>query len=562
LWSQTEGQPALLIVRVAPDAQLEVDGYMTKQTGGVRRFHSPPLAVDQEYSYTLRATWERTGKEFRAERRVSFRGGQTVVIDLRPPSPLDEPRLTLQLADRLSLKRGDKRSFSLHVQRNNFKGPVVVQLGGLPPGVRIPEVTIPADKEDARGEATAGGVAEGTEQEVQVIAAAGQVKAEATLRIIIAHQPPLVEAYLKKGQFAEGEATLRERLKRSPRDDQARFGLGVLQFVRGVERLGQSLYKYGARSDNTDIPFLRLPVPTNPDPAPISYTTFRRILADFSGDLSAAEATLAGVTDDKVKLPLRLAAVHLDLDGDGKATDQFLDILRRIMRVQQLDFLETNPDFLVCFDRGDVAWLRAYCHLLMGMLDFYLAFDTEQLFDLSADQLFATPKNRSGGGGEEKQQKMREGTEVFRVKEPARLGRFRKHLLKVAELNRETWKYIRAETDDDHEWLPNSKQKGVLGLPVRDEMIDAWLAMVAELEALLEGKCVFPQAIGSAKNGKGLNLKTLFDDPPQKFVLTGFPGDLPDKYFSERREVDTTVLIRVFTLFQNTTAVAYAAWFN
>src|SRR5229473_1837882 len=106
-----------------------------------------------------------------------------------------------------------------------------------------------------------------------------------------------------------------------------------------------------------------------------------------------------------------------------------------------------------------------------------------------------------------------------KVKEPARLGRYRKHLRRVAELNRETWKHIRAETDDDHEWLPNSKQNGVLGLPVREEMIDGWLAMIAELEALLDGKRTFPRIFGFEKNGKGLNLKKLFEHPPEKFVL-------------------------------------------
>jgi hypothetical protein len=81
---------------------------------------------------------------------------------------------------------------------------------------------------------------------------------------------------------------------------------------------------------------------------------------------------------------------------------------------------------------------------------------------------------------------------VIAVKGPARLGRLRKHLLEVVKLNRETWRYIRAETDDDHEWLPNPKQKGVIGLPVRDEMIDAWLEMMGELEALLDGKTTLP----------------------------------------------------------------------
>jgi hypothetical protein len=377
--------------------------------------------------------------------------------------------------------------------------------------------------------------------------------------VMLALEPPLVEGYLRKGQLAAGEAALLERLKHSPKDDQARFGLGVLRFIRGVERLGQSLRKYGTRSENTNIPFLRLPVPKNPDPAPISYAAFRRVLADFHRDLSAAEATLADVTDEKVKLPLRLALIRLDLVGDGKADEKFIGILEKIMQRREFSFLESNPDFLVGFDRGDVAWLRAYCHLLMAMLDVYLALDTEELFNASAGELFAKPESPFRGADEERQKKIAATASAIAVKEPARLGQFRKHLIKVAQLNRETWKYIRAETDDDHEWLPNPKQKGVLGLPVEDRMIDGWLAMVAELEALLEGKRKIPVE----KDGKGLNLKTLFDDPPEKFVSENFPRTLPDKYWSDAEDVNINVLFGVFVLFGDPTAVAYyTVWFN
>jgi hypothetical protein len=199
----------------------------------------------------------------------------------------------------------------------------------------------------------------------------------------------------------------------------------------------------------------------------------------------------------------------------------------------------------------------------MGMLDFYLAFDTERFFILSADELFAKPKHPFRGEQDERWRKIREAWKVIAVKEPARLGRFRKHLIKVVVLNRETWRHIRAETDDDYEWLPNPKQKGVLGLPVRDEMIDAWLAMMGEFEALLNGQRTMPKDWGLGKNGKGLNLKVLFDDPPEKFVLDGnFPQNLPDRYFSSGQAVDIGVLFRVFQLFGNTTGVAYAAWFN
>ena len=102
--------------------------------------------------------------------------------------------------------------------------------------------------------------------------------------------------------------------------------------------------------------------------------------------------------------------------------------------------------------------------------------------------------------------------------EPARLGRLRRHLTKVTELNRETWKNIRAETDDEHEWLPNAKQQGVLGLPVRDNMIDAWLTMMAELEALLNGNRTLPK-IYLSKTGQGLNLRKLLDEPPEKIRI-------------------------------------------
>src|SRR4029079_229014 len=88
--------------------------------------------------------------------------------------------------------------------------------------------------------------------------------------------PPLIEQYLHSGELAKGEQALEAALATNPRDDQIRFGLGMLKFVRGVERLGQSLYEYGVKSESTDIPFLRLPVPKNPEPAPITYTALRR----------------------------------------------------------------------------------------------------------------------------------------------------------------------------------------------------------------------------------------------------------------------------------------------
>src|SRR5215208_3810652 len=81
----------------------------------------------------------------------------------------------------------------------------------------------------------------------------------------VAQDRPLVEQYLISGKLAEGETALDQHLKQNPQDDQARFGLGTLQVIRGVERLMQNLYAAGMKSERSGgIPFLRLPVPENP----------------------------------------------------------------------------------------------------------------------------------------------------------------------------------------------------------------------------------------------------------------------------------------------------------
>ena len=372
---------------------------------------------------------------------------------------------------------------------------------------------------------------------------------------------PLAEKYLHSGELVKGEQELARALAASPKDDQLRFGLGVLQFVRGVERLAQSFHEYGLKSEHPNVPFLRLPVPRNPDPAVIRHEDFRRILDDFRRDLMDAEGVLAGVTDDRVALPLRLAEVRMDLDGDGEATDRFLDILTKLMR-QNFDFLKVNPAFLVRFDRGDVAWLRAYCHLLSGMLDFYLAFDTKASFELWGDTAFAKPKVTFAGTEFERVRKTNESSKVLRITEPARLSRFRGHLIKVAELNRETWRYIRSETDNEHEWLPHPKQNSVFQLSVREEMIDAWLGAVAELEALLEGKKLMWNLVGGDLS-KGINMKTLLEDPPADLDQERISRDGPDAKYLEKGEfINIGALLRVASVFDNPMAVGYAVWFN
>lgn len=381
------------------------------------------------------------------------------------------------------------------------------------------------------------------------------------LAVPVAAEPPLAEKFLHAGQLALGEQTLERALASKP-NDELRYGLGMIQLVQGVERLGQSLYEYGAKSEHAWLPFVRLPVPTNPEPNAITYKKFRAILDDFRRDLEKTEATFAKITEDDVKLTLRLADVKLDLDADGQPTDRFVDLLKRLLG-GNLEFLAKNRDFRVSFDRGDVAWFRSYCHLLMGLADVMLAFDLEAEFQYGDSGIFPNVRPKFTGTDAARRELRREAGEKLRVAEPARLGRFREHLLMMPKLNRETWRFIRAETDNDFEWLPNPRQQSVIGLPVRDTMIDGWLTFLAEMEKVLEGKKLVPVQLLWPTEGRGLNLKTLLDDPPAAFDFAKVQrAGIDAKYLERGTAMDLGVVLGMVQLFDGSPAGMYMAYFN
>ena len=375
--------------------------------------------------------------------------------------------------------------------------------------------------------------------------------------------PPLAERFLHEGKFAEGETASLLALDANPKDDETRFGLGMIQFARAVENLGRALYEYGAISDKATQPFLRLPVPRNEKPSTISYRALGRVLDAFATDLGRAETTLAGITDDQVKLRLRLAKIRFDFAGTGKDRTTLIELLNKL-NGDRFQFQKTNPEFRVHFDRGDVAWLRAYCHLLSAMVEGYRAVDEEAGFEDRVKDVF--PKVESSD------RKVEDWWQGLRVVDAPRLRRMRLHLVAVCELNCETWKYIRAETDDDYEWLPNSKQTDQLGLPLTDERIDRWLAMMEQWEGLLKGERLVPSWMikfvhAGHPDGQGLNLKKLLDDPPADLLnVTRIQEKGIDAKYLEaekgKKSFDPDAVLQVIRVFDGPFGFAYAARLN
>lgn len=383
-------------------------------------------------------------------------------------------------------------------------------------------------------------------------------------------ETPIAGTYLQQGKLTEGIKALSKHLEQSPHDDQARFGLGVIQFVRAIEALSQDLHRYGLREHKAlgnFLPVLRMPVPPNQDPQRLSYQEFRGIFQTILDHLSQAEASFARVNDVTVKLPIHVGKIQIDRTGKGRV-DHLFGILASVGVRPRGD----DPEFLVCFDRGDACWFRGYCHLLSAMCEFVLAHDLQELFESTAHLFFTkvqTPHDFLESG--RPVWNLNDNVDVadliafihlirMPVKEPARMKKALGHLEMMLAQSKQMWKYILAETDNDHEWIPNPRQTGVLRVPVSQEMIESWLDFVSEAEEILQGNRLVP-FWRSWDDKRGINLRRVFIEPKPFDLVLWIQGTAATPYLEKGPLTKPQVWSRLARVFQGE-FFGFALWFN
>ncbi len=383
---------------------------------------------------------------------------------------------------------------------------------------------------------------------------------------------PLVESYLVEGRLADGQTALDAHLQQHPGDAQARFGQGVLQLLRAVENLAQELHRYGLRSNTPQLPFVRLPVPANPNPEKLTYETWRAILRQFSDDLGRAADTLAQVDDPEVKLGLPVGMIQLDLDGDGKTGQDetfwrvFTTVAWRAAKVS-----DEQKAFPIGFDRADVHWMIGYTHLLRAMVDAWLAYDTQAFFEQTAPFFFSGVRSPYGAlGTRDENRGIFDADRIadavaaihlvhFEVVEPKRMDRARKHLLAMIQQSRLCWKYALAETDDDREWIPNARQTSLTPLTVNEQRIAGWKQFLDEAELVLQGKKLLPH--WRVKDGRGINLKRVFQEPRTFDLVLWVHGAATIPYLEEGPMVTRQTANSLNAAFQGR-FLAFAVWFQ
>ncbi len=388
-----------------------------------------------------------------------------------------------------------------------------------------------------------------------------------------AAEPPFVEQFLLKGELAEGEVALLERLKLDKDNSQLRFELGTLQFLRAIEGLGQSLYRHGRQKQSQWIPFLRIPLPENPEPEEISYRKVRHIFLNMQAELTRAEANLSRVTDRAVMQRLHFGRIRLDLNGDGATSED--EVLWRIFTTMNRGARITEDmagRFVIAFDHADAIWLRGYCHLLLSMTDIILAHDFQDAFERTAQLYFpkvdspygylrTSPSSRTWFGSDTD---IADGIAMihmirYECTEPKRMMSALHHFEEVVRLSRLNWDAIQAEIDDDAEWIPNPKQTGVIpNVRVSPEMIDAWKAFLDEMDAILKGKKLLAHwRIGN----DGINLRRIFTEPTKLDLVLWLQGTAAKPYIEKGELTDQRVWRQLQQVFSGQ-FFGFAIWFN
>ena len=338
----------------------------------------------------------------------------------------------------------------------------------------------------------------------------------------------------------------------------------------------QAQYRYGLQPKTgvIGIPFLRLPVPVNPHPEPMTYAASQKILDTFVSDLETAEATLARIEDTaEVRLPIHFGRIRLDLNGDGRA-----DVEERLWKILAVVLgtprdgaaVNLNPDeYLAVFDTADVYWLRGYCHLLSAVADIAMAYDGRKLFDHTAQLFYPSANVPYRFLRDSDQGQWTYFADVialvhlidFPVADPARLKSAHGHLLDVIEMSRVSWRETLAEVDDDHEWIPGPAQTAAPPrAAITRDMVDSWHEFLEEFEELLEGRKLIPFWRGKDQN-RGINLKRVFYEPQKFDLVLWVQGPGAAAYLEQGEVTRIDFWQRLFNRF-NGRFWGFALWFN
>ena len=367
------------------------------------------------------------------------------------------------------------------------------------------------------------------------------------------------------------------------------FAHATVDLLAGVETLCQEMHGLGLNyqfARELPVPVFRMQLPVKAGVEPVTPDQVRAVLERFVTRLAEVDARLAALPEGEFKTVVPLSAIGLDFDGDGavgegEAFAGFLAGLSGRRQAQAESGAAPEPvEVTVAFDRSDVTWLRAYTHLLRGVLGVVLAHDGGALFEASGHSFFVNAdtamarllaaqseptidpqeRRRRGGGGD----RIADAIALIHgvalpVADAGRLAAAWEHFLTAAKLSRETLDAIAAETDNDREWLPGPSQTSAFGLGLTAEQADGWRTLLTEVEGLLEGRRLLPH--WRFPGERGVNLKRWFAESRRTDLVLLVQGADAVPFIEEGTPTRAATWREITRLFGGN-FLGYAVWIN
>lgn len=351
--------------------------------------------------------------------------------------------------------------------------------------------------------------------------------------------PPL-QSFLKEGRLPaalEAYAT--------PADDGERFSLGLLQVLEAVQNFSLGFQQLGIRPEmaSSGIPFFRIITPAPRSDDSVAVATPEKVATLFKelkAGLEQANQTLRSVGEQEFTVELILNEARLDFNGDGEVDDQetLLQAFGRLLQFRRGS--ESKDPVRIHFDSADAAWLEGYTEVTIGMLELLGAYDWLPVWEQCAHQLFENPEPMpviaEVLGAEDQFDRFFDYIAAIhdmrlRLIHEAGPARARDRFLAMIQASRVCWARTLAETDDDHEWLPNPDQTGPMGATISEAQIEGWQEVLDELEAVAEGERLLPHP--RFKAGLGIDVEALVQDPPEFDLVLWLQGSALVPYVRE-----------------------------
>lgn len=308
-----------------------------------------------------------------------------------------------------------------------------------------------------------------------------------------------------------------------------RFVLGSAYFLRGVESAFQARYQTDLGDTSIPLPGLSAQLPSNPDPAPFTPDLFEELFIALMADMDKALGQLETIADtDEVAVKIDLGDLWFDVNANGRR-DPGEDLLPIFVSTfaspWEVDAIlsglaEAGGPPTVRFDTADAAWLAAYAHVLSGTGELVIAFDTVPVI---AD-VMASRARMIALSGETSQFLVfsSEDSEIADVlavvlgiieqqPDPEGIRRARSHFKAMLDQNRVFWARLGAEADNDQEWIPAAGQTSALPLAFPEGVEAGWVAVLDEVEMILDGELLIPH--WRTGGNAGINLASWVENP-------------------------------------------------